>query len=150
MRKGGFSFAAAGGPTPREDSARSDRKENALPGCEVPPLVPTEQRRVWWRGGEPKEDVYRPCFIRLKRVGSWGHSSDLSLWHAVNLPERDLHTLRSAGKPFAERAVQPNASPSLPPLLPPVPRELPEHMAACERSSWGVSRLPEAKCHGAR
>ncbi|KAI9528841.1 hypothetical protein NQZ68_017440 [Dissostichus eleginoides] len=40
MKKGGFSFTAAGGPTPRDDSARSDRKENALPGCEVPPLSP--------------------------------------------------------------------------------------------------------------
>lgn len=38
MKKGGFSFSAAGGPTPRDDSARSDRKENALPGSEVPPL----------------------------------------------------------------------------------------------------------------
>ncbi|KAA8582086.1 hypothetical protein FQN60_008826 [Etheostoma spectabile] len=33
MKKGGFSFTAAGGPTPRDDSARSDRKEYALPGC---------------------------------------------------------------------------------------------------------------------
>lgn len=41
MKKGGFSFSAAGGPTPRDDSARSDRKENALPGSEVPPLSPT-------------------------------------------------------------------------------------------------------------
>ncbi|KAK5926087.1 hypothetical protein CgunFtcFv8_021686 [Champsocephalus gunnari] len=40
MNKGGFSLTAAGGPTPRDDSARSDRKENALPGCEVPPLSP--------------------------------------------------------------------------------------------------------------
>lgn len=40
MKKGGFSFSAAGGHTPRDDSARSDRKENALPGCEVPPLSP--------------------------------------------------------------------------------------------------------------
>ncbi|KAG7224134.1 hypothetical protein INR49_019869, partial [Caranx melampygus] len=34
MKKGGFSLSAAGGPTPRDDSARSDRKENALPGFE--------------------------------------------------------------------------------------------------------------------
>lgn len=42
MKKGGFSFSVAGGPTPRDDSARSDRKENALPGFKVPPLSPTE------------------------------------------------------------------------------------------------------------
>lgn len=52
MKKGGFSFSAAGGPTPRDDSARSDRKENALPGAEVPPLSPTQQSG-WWGGTDP-------------------------------------------------------------------------------------------------
>ncbi len=50
--KGGFSFSAAGGPTPRDDSARSDRKENALPGCEVPPLSPPHNTgKTGRRGG---------------------------------------------------------------------------------------------------
>lgn len=52
MKKGGFSFSAAGGPTPRDDSARSDRNENALPGAEVPPLSPTQQSG-WWGGMGP-------------------------------------------------------------------------------------------------
>lgn len=46
MKKGGFSFSVAGGPTPRDDSARSDRKENALPGVKVPPLSPTEHTQA--------------------------------------------------------------------------------------------------------
>lgn len=55
MKKGGFSFSAAGGPTPRDDSARSDRKENALPGAEVPPLSPTQQSG-WWGGMDPSNN----------------------------------------------------------------------------------------------
>lgn len=42
MREGGLFLSAAGGPTPRPASAQSDRNEDALPGCEAPPLSPAE------------------------------------------------------------------------------------------------------------
>ncbi|MEQ2313434.1 hypothetical protein AMECASPLE_001960 [Ameca splendens] len=38
MKKGGLSFSAAGGPTPRDDSSRPDRRETPFSGCEAPPL----------------------------------------------------------------------------------------------------------------
>lgn len=41
-------FLAAGGPTPRDDSAQSDRRENALPGSQVPPPSTTPTGR--WGG----------------------------------------------------------------------------------------------------
>lgn len=50
-KKGGFSFFAAGGPTPRDDSAQSNRRENALPGSEVPPPSTTSTGR--WGGTVP-------------------------------------------------------------------------------------------------
>ncbi|KAK2825936.1 hypothetical protein Q5P01_020150 [Channa striata] len=67
MKKGGFSFSAAGGPTPRDDSARSDRRENALPGCEVPPLSPHIRKSGRWGKGQryraikEKLNPFRSC-----------------------------------------------------------------------------------------
>lgn len=42
MKKGGLSFLLPEDPPPRPASAQSDRSEDALPGCEGPPLSPTE------------------------------------------------------------------------------------------------------------
>lgn len=70
MKKGGFSFSAAGGPTPRDDSARHDRKENALPGFEVPPLSPTEQRQ----GLAGEEEWIQAEVVWIERVCWYTHS----------------------------------------------------------------------------
>lgn len=76
MKKGGFSFSAAGGPTPRDDSARSDRKENALPRRRGPASLPHTAVKA---GGEERIQAQSRCTL-LQRYSDSMHLPQLNIY----------------------------------------------------------------------